>query len=110
LKIGCQSSAQRVSNEKLVREEAPDPDLAINSRIGVASPILNPAETWNLENPAWELNSLTAKSVLAGTKNYPSVDLLRRNRTFFLVSTTHKQHHHGELPPPPSHPEFDYIF
>ena len=37
--------------------EAPDPDLAINSRIGVASPILNPAETWNLENPAGELKS-----------------------------------------------------
>ena len=37
--------------------EAPDPDLAFNSRIGVASPILNPAETWNLENPAGELKS-----------------------------------------------------
>ena len=48
------------------------------------------------------VNSLTAKSVLAGTKNYPSVDFLRRKSTFFLLSTTHKHHHHGELPPPPA--------
>ncbi len=41
------------------------------------------------------VNSLTAKSVLAGTKNYPSVDFLRRNSTFFIVSTAHKQHHHS---------------
>jgi hypothetical protein len=46
--------------------------------------------------------SLTAKSVLAGTKNYPSIDFLHRNSTFFRDSTTHKQHHHGELPPPPA--------
>jgi hypothetical protein len=51
------------------------------------------------------LNSLTPICVPAGTKNYPSVDFLRRNSTFFLISahtTTHKQHHHGELPPPPA--------
>ena len=48
------------------------------------------------------VNSLTPICVPAGTKNYPSVDFLRRNSTFFLVSTTHKQHHHGELPPPPA--------
>jgi hypothetical protein len=43
-----------------------------------------------------------AKTNLAGTKNYPSVDFLRRNSAFFLVSTTRKQHHHGELPLPPA--------
>ena len=48
------------------------------------------------------VNSLTAICNQAGTKNYPSVDFLRRNSTFFLVSTTDKQHHHGELPPPPA--------
>ncbi len=48
------------------------------------------------------LNSLTAKSVLAGTKNSRPVGFYGRNSTFFLVSTTHKQHHHGELPPPPA--------
>ncbi len=51
------------------------------------------------------LNSLTPICVPAGTKNYPSVDFLRRNSTFFLVSahtTTHKQHLHGELLPPPA--------
>ena len=36
--------------------EAPDPDLAFNSRIGRGGKS-NPAETWNLENPAGELKS-----------------------------------------------------
>jgi hypothetical protein len=47
------------------------------------------------------VNSLTPICLLAGTKNYPSVDFLRRNSTFFSrfgnTTTTHKQHHHGEL-------------
>jgi hypothetical protein len=37
--------------------EAPDPDLAFNSRIGVASPILHPAGIWRTQNPAGELKS-----------------------------------------------------
>jgi hypothetical protein len=36
--------------------EAPDPDLAFNSRIGRGGKS-NPADTWNLENPAGELKS-----------------------------------------------------
>jgi hypothetical protein len=34
------------------------------------------------------LNSLTPICVWAGTKNYPSIDFLRKNSTFFLVSAT----------------------
>ena len=41
-------------------QEDPDPDLAFNSKIGVASPILQ-TWTWNLENPAGELNSCKCK-------------------------------------------------
>ena len=52
-----------------------------------------------------DTNSLMAICLLAGTKNYLSVDFLHRNGTFFAVgelNTTHKQHHHGELPSPPA--------
>ena len=37
------------------------------------------------------INSLTPICLLAGTKNYPSGDFLRRNSTFFLVSATQPQ-------------------
>jgi hypothetical protein len=37
--------------------EAPDPDLAINSRIGVASPILQRLGIWRTQNPSGELKS-----------------------------------------------------
>jgi hypothetical protein len=38
--------------------EAPDPDLAINSRLGVASPILQRlVGIWRTQNPAGELKS-----------------------------------------------------
>jgi len=51
-------------------------------------------------------NSLTPIFVWAGTKNYRSVEFLRRNSTFFSRfskhNTTPNHHHHGEPFAPPT--------
>ena len=54
----------------------------------------------------WAFNSLTPILVLVGIKNYPSVEFILRNSTFFHVFLKHdtipNHHHHGEPFAPPT--------